>query len=126
MSLIPSLDWTVFKAPDIRRSLLLRATFLDAGLKPDHPLCIALLAPRDAYARRIGLRRYINEMLGELATEPAIEFRYYKAGGVRWWPAVGRGPGPSEGVTAYLARICGRNPERLPFRVELGAEVKYL
>lgn len=122
-------DFSIFAAKEIRDVLKNKAHCLRAGFPPDHIIIQTFDDIRDHYLLRIGLRTYLSQMLGEVATAPMQYCKLYTAG-CRCIELSLNGD-HNQPVQRFIAKHFGRG--NLPFKVEVRrdphsdrVEVRYL
>lgn len=72
-SLTLELDFSIFKAREIRDILKSKAHCLQAGFSPNHAIIVTLNEIRNHYLLNVGLPTYLSQMLGEVGQ---VQIRY--------------------------------------------------
>ena len=109
------MDLSVFKAREIRNIIKSKAHCLRAGFPSDHMIISVFDEIRGDYVKRVGLATYLSQMLGNLASFPIQNCRFFDEGG-RPIEIHLRGDG-QQPVQRFVARQFGR--KNLPFRVDV-------
>ena len=113
-----SVDFSIFGAREIRDVLKNKAHCLRAGFPPHHIIIQTFDEIRDHYILRVGLRTYLSQMLGEVATVPMQYCRLYTAG--CRCIEINLDGNHNQPVQRFIAKWFGK--ENLPFKVEVGRE----
>ncbi len=110
-----SVDFSIFGAKEIRDILKNKAHCLRAGFPPDHIIITTFDEIRDNYILRVGLRTYLSQMLGEVATVPMQYCKLYTES-CRCIELNMNG-NHNQPVQRFIAKQFGR--DNLPFKVEV-------
>jgi hypothetical protein len=124
-----SVDFSIFGAKEIRDVLKNKAHCLRAGFPPDHLIIQTFDEIRDHYILRVGLRTYLSQMLGEVATVPMQYCKLYTES--CRCIALSLNGDHNQPVQRFIAKHFER--DNLPFKVEVRrdpqsdrVEVRYL
>jgi len=124
-----NVDFSIFGAKEVRDVLKNKAHCLRAGFPPDHIIITTFDEIRDNYILRVGLRTYLSQMLGEVATVPVQYCKLYTES-CRCIELNLNGS-HNQPVQRFIAKQFGKN--NLPFKIEARkdphsdrVEVRYL
>jgi len=124
-----NVDFSIFGAKEVRDVLKNKAHCLRAGFPPNHIIITTFDEIRDNYILRVGLRTYLSQMLGEVATVPMQYCKLY-TGSCRCIELNLNGS-HNQPVQRFIAKQFGK--DKLPFKVEVRkdphsdrVEVRYL
>ena len=122
-------DFSIFGAKELRDVLKNKAHCLRAGFPPDHIIIATFNEIRDHYILRVGLRTYLSQMLGEVATAPMQYCKLYTED--CRCVEINLNGSHNQPVQRFIAKQFGK--DNLPFKVEVHrdphpdrAEVRYL
>jgi hypothetical protein len=110
-----SVDFSIFGAKEIRDVLKNKAHCLRAGFPPNHIIIQTFDEIRDHYILRVGLRTYLSQMLGEVATVPMQYCKLYTASSR--CIELSLNGNHNQPVQRFIAKQFGR--DSLPFKVEV-------
>lgn len=114
-----ALNLDLLTTADVRDVLKCRAHLLRVGVPFEYAAVVTLTIIIDHYRHKVGLPKYLSEMLGEMANVPVKDCRLYWQSGERIeTPAASEQP-----VLRFLRRFGGGI---LPFMVKANEEVRYL
>lgn len=114
-----ALNLDLLTTADVRDVLKTRAHLLRVGVPFEYAAVVTLTIIIDHYRHKVGLPKYLSEMLGEMANVPVKDCRLYWQSGERV-PVSGDGGQP---VLRFLRRFGGGV---LPFRVVTPEDERFL
>ena len=115
MAYSTKVDWSVFKAQDIRDILKSKAHCLQAGFPLNHAIILTFEEILDNYVTRVGLKTYLSQMLGNLANVPAQNCAFFDEH--NRLIDIHLHDGKRQPVQKLIARQF--NQKHLPFRIDI-------